>query len=348
MFMFSRKKFFLTLLVFSFALLMTGKGMAQDRNNSYSDAFEKVNPAVVKIITLEGGALNDESMAAVSSGVVISEKGQILTAAHVVNVADQIAVKFMDDDQMIEANVVALSTEADIALLQLVDVPPALEVARLGDSGALRVGDPIFVIGAPFGLDHTLSVGHISGRHQSPTICSSLEPFEFLQTDASINQGNSGGPMFDMEGNIVGIVSRILSQSGGSVGLGFAVSVNTAKALLLEEKSFWIGFNARLISGSLARAFNLPQDAGLLVQRVAENSPGDKLGLRAGNINVQIEDASFLVGGDVILAIQGVPVTEKVENVCAIQDVVGGFGSDSQIEIIILREGKILKLTGSK
>lgn len=345
--MFYRKITLCIVPLFVIVLLVLPGNAALAGSDSYSDAFEKVNPAVVKLVTLEGIALESGPTAAVSSGVVISEKGQILTAAHVVNVADKIAVKFMDNE-IIEAKVVSLSSEADIALLQLVEIPPDLKVARLGDSGAVRVGDPIFVIGAPFGLDHTLSVGHISGRHQSPTMCSSLKPFEFLQTDASINQGNSGGPMFDMDGNVIGIVSRILSQTGGSVGLGFAVSVNTARALLLEDKSFWIGFNARLISGPLARAFNLPQESGLLVQRVAENSPGDKLGLRAGTIPIQTGDETFLVGGDVILAIQGVPVTERVENVCTIQDVVGGFGTDSRIEIQILRDGKILTLTSDR
>ncbi len=347
--MLCRRIFFLVIPVYLFASLTVSVGaVVHARNNSYSDAFEKVNPAVVKLFTLEGaGALSNEPTAAVSSGVVISSEGQILTAAHVVNVADTIAVKFTDNE-VIEAKVVSLSSEADIALLQLVEVPPDLKVARLGDSGAVRVGDPIFVIGAPYGLDHTLSVGHVSGRHQSPVMCSSLTPFEFLQTDASINQGNSGGPMFDMDGNIIGIVSRNLSNSGGSVGLGFAVSINTAKALLLEDKSIWIGFNARLISGPLARAFNLPQNAGLLVQRVAENSPGAKIGLRAGTIPIQSGDETFVVGGDVILEIQGVPVTERVENVCAIQDVVGGFGTSSRIEIKVLREGKILNLTSTR
>lgn len=319
------------------------------RVESLNKVFKKVNPAVVLIVAAQRAKDSDEAKptAMVSSGVVVSNKGEIMTAAHSVNVADKIIVRFLTGESS-SAEVVALSTEADIALLKLDSIPKNLKVARLGDSNDAHVGDEVLVIGAPYGIDHTLTVGHISGRRQSKTVCVQLKPFEFLQTDAAINQGNSGGPMFDTNGKVIGIVSRILSSSGGSMGLGFAVSINTARELLVNKKTFWIGFNAYPLSGDLAKAFNLPQDAGLLIQHVAENSPGDLMGLKAGNISAQIGNSSFLIGGDIVLMIQGFPVTYSVDEACAIQDVIGGFTPDTAIELTILREGKVITLSNKK
>jgi len=312
---------------------------------SLSDVFQNVNPSVVMIVSAQRPENSKQSRAkgAVGSGVVISKEGQILTAAHAVNVADKIVVYFLNGE-FERANVVASSSQADIALLQLHSVPDDLAVATLGDSDKANVGDEILVIGAPYGIDHTLSVGHISGRRRSKTVCHQLTPFEFIQTDAAINTGNSGGPMFDINGKIIGIVSRILSKSGGSEGLGFAVSINTAKGLLLNQKSFWIGFDGYLLYGDMAKAFNLPQDAGLLVQNVADNSPGHKLGLQAGNIPIKTGNETFIIGGDIVLSIQGFPVTYSVDDVCAIQDVIGGFTDKTNIELTVLREGKVITL----
>ena len=317
------------------------------QTGSISQVFENVNPTVVKILSFEKPGRRQPSnvRASIGSGVVVDKKGLIMSAAHTVNVADKIVVKFLNQDT-IAAEVIASSTQADIALLKLDEVPEDLAVARLGDSDKVRIGDQIFVIGAPYGIDHTLTVGHISGRRQSRTVCQQLTPFEFLQTDAAINQGNSGGPMFDAQGRVVGIVSRILSRSGGSVGLGFAVSINTARDLLLEQKAFWIGFDAYMLSGPMAKAFNVPQDAGLLVQNVAANSPGDALGLRAGSIPVKVGDETFKVGGDIVLSIQDFPVAHNVGDACAIQDVVGGFTSETQIRLKVLRDGEIIELPG--
>jgi S1-C subfamily serine protease len=312
---------------------------------SFSDVFQKVNPAVVKILAVErgGGDKGRTTKGSVSSGVVISKDGLVMTAAHAVHLADKVMVKFLAYEA-IGAKVVASAAQADVALVQLAYVPDDLDVAQMGDSDDVQVGDQVFVIGAPYGIDHTLTVGHISGRRRSNIVCQQLTPFEFLQTDAAINQGNSGGPLFDIDGKVVGIVSGILSQSGGSEGLGFATSINTAKELLLERQSFWVGFDAYLLADELAKAFNLPQKAGLLVQHVAEGSPGQDLGLRAGSIPIQMGKDTFLIGGDVVLSIQAVPVMYTEEDICTIRNVVGGFTAKSQIHVTVLREGKIVSL----
>jgi serine protease Do len=314
-------------------------------DKSLSRVFQKVNSAVVLIVAMQRPQSPHEAKppATVSSGVVVSKDGEVMTAAHSVYVSDNIIVQFIDG-RSVKAGVVSLSSEADVALLKLETIPENMTVARLGDSDKSQVGDQALVIGAPYGIGHTLTVGHISGRRISKTVCQQLKPFEFIQTDAAINQGNSGGPMFNVDGKVIGIVSRILSSSGGSMGLGFAVSINTAKQLLLEQKTFWIGFDAYLLTGSLAQAFNVPQDAGLLIQNVAENSPGNALGIKGGSIPAQIGNDKVMIGGDIILTIQGFPVTQSVDDACAIQDVIGGFTSETEIELTVLRGGEVITL----
>jgi serine protease Do len=319
------------------------------QSGSLSKVFQKINPSVVLIVAAQRPQipLEPKAVVNVSSGVIVSEKGEIMTAAHSVDLSDSIVVQFLNGKSL-KANVVASSAEADVALLQLESIPDHMSVAQLGDTSKSQVGDQVLVIGAPYGIDHTLTVGHISGRRSSKTVCLQLKPFEFIQTDAAINQGNSGGPMFNMDGKVIGIVSRILSNSGGSMGLGFAVSINTAKELLLEEKSFWIGFNAYLLTGPLAQAFNVPQEAGMLIQKVADNSPGQMLGLREGSIPAQIGNDKIVIGGDIVLTIQGFSVTPSVDEACTIQDVIGGFTSETEIELKVLRAGEIITLRSKR
>ena len=337
----------LLVLAFGCALIDLAGGRSFAAGRSFSGIFQQVNPSVVKVLAFrqpDAAGRETRVQGTVGSGVVVSQEGLIMTAAHSVNIADKVVVKLLDD-RTFEAEVVAASGEADIALLALDHVPDSLQAAKLGDSDEVAVGDQILVIGAPYGIEHTLSVGHISGKRRSRTVCEQFAPFEFLQTDAAINRGNSGGPMFDTEGRVVGIVSRILSKSGGSEGLGFAVAINTARELLLDREAYWIGFDAHLLTGDLAKAFNLPQKAGLLVQHVAANSPGAELGLKSGSIPVTIGKKEFLIGGDVVLEIQSIPVSRTVEEICTLKNVVGGFSREKEIRITVLRDGEIVHLS---
>ena len=318
--------------------------------DSLSKVFQKVNPAVVVVLTKERGyaSFKPGEPAAVTrgglgSGIVISEDGLVITAAHVVQMADSVVVKFVDGS-IVGAKVVGSATQADVALLKLDQVPENLVVAELGDSDEVDTGDEIFIIGAPYGIDHTLTVGYMSGRRIPVAICNPIPPIEFLQTDASINKGNSGGPMFNKKGKVVGIVSHILTMSGGSEGLGFAVSINTARELLLNKESVWTGLEAYLLHGPLARALNVPQEAGLLVQRVAEDSPSQKLGLKPGMIPVQIGDNQLLIGGDIVLEMQGIQVSADVEKTCQIRERVKRPNRERSLDMKVLRGGKIVNL----
>src|SRR5262249_46258415 len=174
------------------------------------------------------------------SGVVISDTGQVLTAAHVVQAADKILVS-LSEEVVVPARVVSSFPPSDVALLQLEKIPPGLVAAKLGDSNRVEVGDPVFVIGHPFGLDYTLTTGVLSARRKPKKASGSIALREVFQTDAAVNQGNSGGPMFNMQGEVIGIVSALVSKTGGFEGLGFATPSNVARQLLLDQRGVWSG-----------------------------------------------------------------------------------------------------------
>jgi S1-C subfamily serine protease len=265
------------------------------------EVFKRVNSAVVVVHTIRdviGSPQNQRvSVAELGSGVLISKDGEILTAAHLVQTADTVLVEFSSED-LVAAKVIASDLAADVALLKLNRPPPSGAVAaKLGDSDKTEVGDQIFIVGAPLGISHTLSVGYISGRPRPNLIYSGLALAEFFQTDAAINQGNSGGPMFNMAGEIIGIVSTIISKSGGSEGLGFVATSNMARQLLLEQKSFWTGLSGYFITNDSAKLLNVPPPGvGVLVQYVAKNSPAALMGLRGGTTNATFDGENVIDG----------------------------------------------------
>ena len=153
--------------------------------------------------------------------------------------------------------------------------------------------------------------------------------------------------MFNMKGEVIGIVSFILTPSGGFDGMGFAMSSNTAKELLLEQKSPWSGLSLQLITGDLAKAFNIPQSAGFMVQKVALKSPGQRLGLRAGKIPVLIAGEELLIGGDVILEVQGIPIADDIEYLRKIRKLMQGLKKGDKLELKVLRDGAVVTLSST-
>ncbi len=313
------------------------------------DAFHKVKQAVVIVRTEQKelapfpqqGLISSDGL---GSGVLISNDGKVLTAAHLVQAADKTGVEF-PDGELIPARVIGSVINADVALLQLDRAPTSIAPASLGDSDKVEVGDQIFVIGAPYGLGQTLTAGHVSGRHQLDKESENSTTVEFLQTDAAVNGGNSGSPVFSMEGEVVGIVSSIMSRSGGSEGLAFASTSNTAKRFLLERKPFWSGVEAILVEGDLAKALNLPQPAGVLVQRVAVGSTAWRLGIHPGTLRAVVEGADLLLGGDVILGVNGIQVTENNRSDGPIYNSIGALKPGDSLVIKVFRQGQIVKLS---
>jgi S1-C subfamily serine protease len=317
-----------------------------------SKIFQKVKPSVVVVQTVSTNVSNDPrekfvTSAGLGSGVIISDDGKVLTAAHVIQTADAVSV-ITEDNKIIPATIIASAPAADVALIQLEKMPDNAVVAKIGDSDKVAVGDEIFVVGAPYGLSYTLTAGHISSRHTSSKIMQNMTEVEMFQTDAAINAGNSGGPMFTMEGEVIGIVSHILSRSGGFEGLGFAVTTKVAQNLLIAKRSFWTGVEGVLLTGDLAKIFNVPQPAGFLLQRVADNSPASRLGLRGSTMTVKIGDREMLAGGDILLEAAGIPVKKSTVNRSEFQSMLTQLPPGKSVSIKLLRAGKVMELNYKK
>jgi len=311
------------------------------------DVFKRVNSSVVVIRAVETNVITGPpSQPAIAgglgSGVLISSDGEIMTAAHLVETADTVFVEF-SNQEIFTAKVIASEPAADVALLKLNSpLPSGAVVGKLGDSDKVEVGDQIFVIGAPHGISYTLTVGYISARRQPNTVYSGLSLAEFFQTDAAINEGNSGGPMFNMAGEIVGIVSTIISKSGGSEGLGFVATSNMARQLLLQRRSFWGGLSGSFITRASAKILNVPPPGeGMLIERVAKNSPAALIGLKGGTTRATIQGENLILGGDIILEVQGIPFS--IQNYEKIRDLLT-LGSTDTIRVKILRAGEQLEL----
>lgn len=308
------------------------------------EVFRKVIPSVV-VIRARGrdvSAAGQTRFLETGSGVLISPDGKVITAAHVVHAMDHIEVQFFGGE-VVTARVVSSEPAADLSLLQLDRVPPDAKPARMADSDTVQVGDPVIIIGAPYGLSYSLSAGYISARWAPNTVYRAMPLAEFFQTDAVINTGNSGGPMFALSGELIGIVSHNISKSGGSEGLGFVVTLNTARELLLEKRSFWSGLEGLTLSDELAALLNVPnRAAGYIIKTVAKGSPGDHLGLRGARTLVNILGQEVPLGGDIILAVDGISMADAPR----ILERLAGLASGATFKVTILRAGQVLELTG--
>ena len=310
------------------------------------EVFRKVSPSVV-VIRSRGrdvSASGQVRFGEIGSGVLISADGKVMTAAHVVQAMDEINVEFIGGET-VPARVIASEPAADLSLLQLDRVPANIKVSRLADSRSVRVGDQVLVVGAPYGLAYSLSVGYISARWPPNSVYPAFPLAEFFQTDATINTGNSGGPLFNLAGDVIGIVSHNISKGGGSEGLGFVVTINTAKDLLLARRSIWSGLEGHTLSGDLAAIFNLPQAEGFRVKTVAKGSPAAAAGIRGGNRTAVIDGQTLVVGGDVLLAVEGIPAG-NLADYQRMRDHLQKLPAGATITVTVLRAGRVLNLVG--
>jgi len=331
-------------MIFS-VLLVTFLALTAGLTQDLPELFNKVKSSVVVIHVMSkqntgtGNPYQQIDIGGLGSGMLVTEDGFVLTAAHVVDDAAEIMVHFYDGQQ-IPARIAQLDNQADVALIKLQRPPENPNVAKIGESDSIKVGEPVFVIGAPMGLEYSLSKGIISGRHKLHKMTDNFIEAEFFQTDAAINTGNSGGPVFNMKGEVIGIASAILSRSGGFEGIGFAATTEIARTFLIKKPSYWWGFTPLLLDDELAWIFNLPQSAGILVESVTDKSPASNAGLKGGYIKIQIGDNEFIAGGDVILAVEDIPTTSQ-ENLLKIRDYVIDLPDKTPFNVKILREGKV-------
>lgn len=289
------------------AALVLLVGCAKDSGYpNFVDIVERASPSVVNISTVsrvDAGTARDmpefaplpfedpggsdapmEDMESLGSGFVLWSDGYIVTNRHVVRNADEIIVRLLDRRQF-AASVVGIDDRSDIALLKI--DASGLPAARIGDSEKLRVGEWVLAIGSPFGFDHSVTSGIVSAKGRN---LASEQYVPFIQTDVAINQGNSGGPLFNLKGEVIGVNSQIYSQTGGYMGISFAIPIDVALKVAEQLRDRgqvlrgWLGVVVQPITRELAQSFGMNRPEGALVTRVMQNSPAQRAGLRTGDI----------------------------------------------------------------
>ncbi len=301
-----------------------------------ADIYEKV---ATSIVLVTDGLEEDKGF---GSGVVVHQDGYIVTAAHVVEEANQIGIRYQNGDQA-EAELVTLSQHQDLALLKVKQLPKDVRVAKLGDSDRVRVGEQVFCIGAPHGMRFSLTSGIVSAIRKHVGDRYVLHsPDDLIQTDAAVNPGNSGGAMFNMRGEVVGIAVKIVTNgsSRNSAGIGLSVPSNLVKESLFENALPFVGLRLKRIPPKLARVMNWYPYECLLVEGVHKGSFAEKAGIQSGQYVARIGRLELTLGGDVIYEIGGFPVKE-IEK---INKYMHELKSGDSVEYVILRAGKIQKV----
>lgn len=261
---------------------------------------------------------SDRKVSSLGSGFVIDGKeGLVVTNNHVIDGADEIVVNFHDGSKLKVDKVLGRDNKTDIALLK-VTPKKELTAVKFGSSGTIKVGDWVMAIGNPFGLGGTVTVGIISAKQRDIN----AGPYDdFLQTDAAINKGNSGGPLFNMDGDVVGVNTAIISPTGGSIGIGFAVPADTVTTVVEQLKQFgqvkrgWLGVKIQSISDDIAESLGVPENMGALVAGVTPDSPASRAGLEAGDVILKFDgkDVSTMRGLPKIVAQTPIGKTVEVE-----------------------------------
>jgi len=341
-----------TLFVFSMLMLLNMSAYARGAPESFADLAEELSPSVVNITTSttiagvtdqarpqipegspfedlfkdffnngEGGQARPRRSSALGSGFVISADGYIVTNNHVIDKADEIVIEFFDGKELV-AELVGRDPKTDIAVLKVEATEP-LPFVGFGDSDIARVGDWVMAIGNPLGQGFSVSAGIISARNR--TLRSG--PYDdFIQTDAAINRGNSGGPLFNMDGEVIGVNTAIISPNGGSIGLGFSMSSRVVGRVVNQLKEYgetrrgWLGVQIQDIDSDMAEALGLEKVSGALVSGVPDG-PGSDAGI---------------LSGDVILSFDGM----EVENTRGLVTIVGNADVGKVVDVIIFRDGK--------
>ncbi len=283
------------------------------------EVYSRVSPAVVYItsrIIVRDFFWGVYPQEGTGSGFVIDKAGHIVTNNHVVENADTVVVT-LSDDTSVEAEVIGTDPANDVAVLRI-DVPPdKLQPVELGTSGDLRVGQRAIAIGNPFGLDHTLTTGVISSLGRPLEVDEQRTIYDVIQTDAAINPGNSGGPLLDSTGKVIGMNTAIYSPSGGSVGLGFAVPVDTLRRVVnsIITQGYYphpsLGIRGYYdVTPELAEILELPVKRGVMVFEVVPGGAAARAGIRGGDRRVRLGRYTLLIGGDIVIAIDGNKIQE--------------------------------------
>jgi len=322
-----------------------------DRALTIEQVYKRAAPGVVQITATSVQKQTDpygffppttHVAKALGSGFVIDKAGHIITNDHVIAGAQKVQVSFSGSDEL-NASVVGKDASTDVAVLQVDARSRSLTPIPLGDSDDVQVGDPVVAIGNPFSLTRTATAGIVSAVQRTIDAPNGLTIDHVIQTDAAINHGNSGGPLLNSHGEVIGVNAQIPDVSGGgNVGIGFAIPINTVKGVVAQlirngkvEHAF-LGVTAVPVTAPLARLFNLASKTGLIVQQVTPGSAASVAGLRAGRTSVVVEGESYLLGGDIIVEANGAPVSSDTQ----LRDLIAQEKPGDRISLQVFRDHK--------
>lgn len=320
--------------------------------------YERAAPAVVQVTSTSVvprqsdpffgpfGPSQQQTEKALGSGFVIDKAGHVVTNDHVVAGAKSVQVSFSDNESL-KAKVVGVDPSTDIAVLQVDARSRALTPLELGDSDAVQVGDAVVAIGNPFGLDRSITAGIVSALQRPITAPNGFTIDHVIQTDAALNHGNSGGPLLNARGQVIGVNSQIQTAGGeGNVGIGFAIPIDTVKQVAAQliqsghvEHAF-LGVEAKPVTPEIARLFHLPSAHGLLVGRVCASSGASKAGLRPATDNVVVAGESWPMGGDQIVQADGV----RLGSTDALRSIIAAKQPGDKVELQVYRQTKKITL----
>ena len=323
---------------------------------SINDIYRRAAPGVVQVTSTTVVNVQPDSFGnpflpqreqerSLGSGFVVDKAGHIVTNYHVIEGAKQVRVSFSNGASM-KATVQGSDPSSDLAVLKIDASSRALTPLPLGNSDAMQVGDPVVAIGNPFGLDRTVTAGIVSAIQRAITAPNGYTIDHVIQTDAAINHGNSGGPLLNRRGEVIGVNSQIEtgdnSASSGNVGVGFAIPSNTVKTVVAQlirqghiDRAF-LGVSAVPITRDLAKVFRLPVSHGLLIQSVKPGSGAAKAGLEAGTTQVVLAGESYNLGGDILVEADGTPV----ESLSTLRDIVAAKTPGEAVHLTVYRSGK--------
>ncbi len=322
------------------------------------EIYKRTAPGVVQItatteVTVPSDPLTPfarpqtQQRKALGSGFVLDKAGHIVTNYHVIAGAKSVEVSFSDNESM-KARVVGTDPSTDLAVLQVNASARALTPLVLGNSDDVKVGDSVVAIGNPFGLSRTVTAGIVSALQRQITAPNQYTIDHVIQTDAAINHGNSGGPLIDTDGEVIGVNAQIDTGSSnqGNVGIGFAIPSNTVKTVVAQLIQYgkvehaYLGITAEPITSDLARVIKLPVRHGLLVDRVRPGSGAAKAGIRGGRRHVTVAGESYALGGDVVVRADG----KAVGSVARLRDIVAAKRPGDTITLVVYRDTKKLTI----
>ena len=339
------------------AAVSPASSFRQARSLSINQIYRRAAPGVVQVtstslVTVPADPFfgnpffpQQQQEQSLGSGFVVDKAGHIVTNYHVIDGAKKVRVSFSNGASM-KATVEGTDPSSDLAVLKIDASSRALTPLQLGDSDSMQVGDPVVAIGNPFGLDRTVTAGIVSAIQRAITAPNGYTIDHVIQTDAAINHGNSGGPLLNGSGQVIGVNSQIEtgdgSNSGGNVGVGFAVPSDTVKTVIAQlirqgriDRAF-LGISAVPITADLAKVFRLPVRTGLLVQSVKPGSGAAKAGLEAGTTQVVLAGESYNLGGDILVQAQGAPV----KTLSRLRDVVEAMKPGEKVRLVIYHHEK--------